>query len=93
LAIIVLGGENYDIGRKFTIGQLRRMTDVVDAGGNVIDRSRQLVAIALERGHPDIRLDDEFETDMTELNAAAAVVIDIAGFVMVGKPRAVPAAA
>jgi hypothetical protein len=99
LAVIILGGNQYEIGR-FNIGELKRMTEVVDGGGsangahvNVIERSRQLVEIALARKYPDLRIDDDLETDMAELNAAAAAVIDTAGFVMVGKPKAGPATA
>jgi hypothetical protein len=96
LAIIILGGKEFAVDR-FTIGQLKRMTEVVDtarAGGlNIIEQSRALVAIALERKYPDLKVADDLETDMVELNAAAATVIDIAGFVLVGKPKAVPTAA
>ena len=98
MAVIILGGNEYEIGR-FNIGELKRMTEVVDGGSangahvNVIERSRQLVEIALARKYPDLKIDDDLETDMTELNAAASVVIDTAGFVMVGKPKAGPATA
>jgi hypothetical protein len=96
LAVIILDGNEYEIGR-FNIGQLKRMTDVVDnpngAHVNVIERSRQLVEIALSRKYPEIKIDDDLETDMAELNAAAAAVIEAAGFVMVGKPKAGPTTA
>jgi hypothetical protein len=98
LAIIILAGKEYEISR-FNIGELKRMTEVVDGGGangahvNVVERSRQLVEIALARKYPELKIDDDLETDMAELNAAAAVVIDTAGFVMVGKLKAAAATA
>ena len=97
MAIITLAGEDYEIPRRFNIGELKRMTEVVDNGAagnvNVVERSWQLVAIALARKYPEVKIDDELETDIAELNAAAATVIDAAGFVMVGKAKAAPAAA
>jgi hypothetical protein len=93
---IILAGNEYEVGR-FNIGELKRMTEVVNnangANVDVIERSRQLVAIALARKYPDLKVDDELETDMAELNAAAAAVIDAAGFVMLGKQKADPATA
>jgi hypothetical protein len=93
LAVIKLNGAEYEVGPRFTIGELKQMTEVVDASSNVVERSRQLVAIALARKHPDVKLDDDFETDIAELNAAAATVIDVAGFVLLGKQKAAAAAA
>lgn len=94
--MIILAGKEYEVSR-FNIGELKQMTDVVDnsngADINVVERSRQLVAIALARKYPDLKVDDELETDMAELNAAAAAVIDAAGFVMVGKRKAAAATA
>ena len=87
MAVIKLNGNDYEVGARFTIGELKRMTEVVDASDNVVERSRQLVAIALARKHPDVKLDDDFETDIAELNAAAATVIDVAGFVMLENRR------
>ena len=97
MAVIILAGNEYELDR-FNIGELKRMTEVVDsANGRPMStwskRSRQLVAIALARAHPELKVDDDLETDMAELNAAAAVVIDVAGFVMVGKQKAAPATA
>ncbi len=99
MAVIILAGKEYEVSR-FNIGELKRMTEVVDgsagngaAAANVVERSRALVAIALARKYPDLRVDDDLETDMAELNAAAAVVIDAAGFVLLGKPKAAPATA
>lgn len=91
--IVVLGGRDYEIPSRFNIGELKLMTAVVDSSDNVVERSKLLVSIALTRNHPDVTLDDDFETDMAELNSAAAAVIDIAGFVMVGKTKAAPATA
>jgi hypothetical protein len=93
LPVIILAGNEYEVGR-FTIGQLKQMTEVVNtASENVVERSRLLLAIALARKYPEVKIDDDLETDIAELNAAAATVIDVAGFVMVGKPKAVAAAA
>ena len=92
MAVMILGGNGYEIG-PFNIGELKRMTEIVNASDNVVERSRVLVEIALARRHPEVKVDDNFETTLSELNAAAATVIDVAGFVMVGKPKAVPAAA
>lgn len=99
MAVIILAGKQYELTR-FNIGELKQMTEVVDGANgtngatvNVVERSRQLVAIALARAHPELKVDDDLETDMAELNAAAAVVIDVAGFVMVGKQKAAPATA
>ena len=90
--MIILDGKEYEI-RKFNIGELKLMTAAVDESDNVVARSRDLVAIALARQHPEVAFDDKFETDMAELNAAATVIIDVAGFVMLGKQRAAAAAA
>lgn len=97
MAVITLAGQDYQIGR-FNIGELKRMTEVIDGSmpeinGNVVERSKLLVAIALERIAPDLKVDDSLETDMAELNAAAAAVIDLAGFVELGKQKAAAAAA
>jgi hypothetical protein len=92
LAVITLAGNDYEVGR-FTIGELKQMTAIVDSAENVVERSKVLVAIALARKYPELKVDDDLETDMAELNAAAAVVIDVAGFVQLGKQRAAAAAA
>jgi hypothetical protein len=94
LPVIILAGQNYEIDR-FNIGELKRMNDMVDKGalnGNVVERSRQLVEIALARRYPDLKVDDDLETTIAELNAAAATVIDVAGFVMVKPGEKTPAA-
>ena len=91
MSVIILAGKEYEVPR-LNIGELKRMTAVVDnANGaevNVVERSRQLIEIALARKYPDLKVDDDLETDMAELNAAAAAVIAAAGFVMVGKQKA-----
>ena len=96
MAVIILAGKEYELGR-FNIGELKRLTEVVNSASgahvDVIERSRELVAIAMARKHPDLKVDDDLETDMAELNAAAATVIDVAGFVMVGKQKAAAATA
>lgn len=100
MAVIILAGNEYTLSPRFNIGELKRMTEVVDGANsangahvNVVERSRQLVAIALARAHPELKIDDDLETDMAELNAAAAVVIDVAGFALVGKTKAAPGTA
>ena len=94
--MIILAGKEYELGR-FNIGELKRLTEVVNSARgahvDVIERSRELVAIAMARIAPDLKVDDDLETDMAELNAAAATVIDVAGFVMVGKQKAAAATA
>ena len=93
MPVIILAGEEYEVGR-FTIGQLKQMTEIINSTSeNVVERSRLLLAIALARKYPDLKVDDDLETDISELNAAAATVVDVAGFVMVGKSKAVAAAA
>jgi hypothetical protein len=92
LAVIILAGKEYEV-RRFNIGELKQMTAAVDASDNVVERSRELIGIALARQHPEVTIDDKFETDMAELNAAAAVIIDVAGFIMLGKQRAAAVAA
>ena len=92
MAVIILDGKEYEI-RKFNIGELKLMTTAVDESTNVVARSRELIAIALARQHPEVKFDDAFETDMAEINAAATVIIDMAGFVTLGKQRAAAAAA
>ena len=92
MAVIILSGNQYEIGR-FNIRELKRMTEVVDSSDHPVERSKLLLVVALARVAPDLVIDDHFETDMAELNAAAAAVIDTAGFVMVGKPKAGPATA
>ena len=74
-------------------GELKRMTEIVEKSDHAIDRSKLLLAIALERFAPDVKIDDEFETDMAELDAAATTVINLAGFVTLGKRKAAPATA
>ena len=91
-SIVTLGGHDYEIGR-FNIGELKRMTEIVEKSDHAIDRSKLLLAIALERFAPDVKIDDEFETDMAELDAAATTVINLAGFVTLGKRKAAPATA
>ena len=90
--VITLGGRDYEIGR-FNIGELKRMTAVVERSDHAIERSKLLLEIALERIAPEIKIDDEFETDMAELDAAATTVINLAGFVTLGKQRAAAATA
>jgi hypothetical protein len=51
-----------------------------------------LLAVALERIAPELKIDDEFETDR-RVDAAATTVINLAGFVMLGKQRAAAATA
>jgi len=90
--VVTLGGRDYEIGR-FNIGELKRMTEIVERSDHALDRSKLLLAIALERFAPELKIDDEFETDMAELDAAATTVINLAGFVTLGKRRAATATA
>jgi hypothetical protein len=90
--IVTLGGRDYEFGR-FNIGELKRMTEIIERSDHAVDRSKLLLAIALERIAPELKIDDEFETDMAELDAAATTVINLAGFVMLGKQRAAAATA
>jgi hypothetical protein len=90
--IVTLGGRDYELGR-FNIGELKRMTEVVDSSDHPVERSKLLLVVALARVAPDLVIDDHFETDMAELNAAAATVINLAGFVAMGKTKAAPATA
>ena len=90
--VVTLGGRDYEIGR-FNIGELKRMTEIVERSDHALDRSKLLLSIALERFAPDLKIDDEFETDMAELDAAASTVINLAGFVTLGKRKAAPATA
>ena len=92
MAVITLAGDNYEIPDRFNIGELKQMAEVVDAGGNVVGRSRALIEVALARKHPEVKLSDDFETTMAEINAAASSIIDIAGFVQAGKAKAAAAA-
>ena len=90
--VVTLGGRDYEIGR-FNIGELKRMTEIVERSDHALDRSKLLLAIALERFAPELKIDDEFETDMAELDAAATTVINLAGFVTLGKRKAATATA
>ena len=42
--VVTLGGRDYEIGR-FNIGELKRMTEIVEKSDHAIDRSKLLLAI------------------------------------------------
>ena len=79
---IMLGGTEYELPQRFTIGELVEMTPLVTGAsarelGTVVD----VVAMALKRPHPEITREALLNVPATlaELSAAFAAVIDIMG--------------
>jgi hypothetical protein len=65
------------------------LRDIVDAlgemsgknGGELIEASIDLLVAGLQSAHPDMSRDElkDLETDVQEINAAVAVVLEVAG--------------
>jgi hypothetical protein len=80
-----LGDKKFKVRRP----KLGRLKDIVNAlgdmagknGGELIDASIDLLVVGLQSGHPDISREElsDLETDVQEINAAVAVVLDVAG--------------
>jgi hypothetical protein len=81
-AKITLGGEEYTI-HAFNIGELERVTDIINSsgtdGGVRVGRvSFAILRIALERAAPSVD-PGTVELDMDELTAASQTILELAG--------------
>jgi hypothetical protein len=92
-----LGEKKFKI-RRPRMGQLRTIVDALGdmagkTGGDLIDASIELLVAGLQSGNPGISIGDlkDLETDVQEINAAVAVVLDVAGLrLQEGQGEAVP---
>lgn len=76
-AKITLAGVEYTI-RKFNIGELERIAETVEGPRHKVPFT--IIGIALERAEPKLTGSvHDIETDTDEIQAAMAVVMDLAG--------------
>lgn len=90
---ITLGGREFRL-QPLTLGQLRPLLDALGSAagaatgasgmsGNMIDAAARILLAGLAGAHPELTLDDvlALEATVTEINAAVAAVLRVAGLV------------